>query len=219
MARYGNNKPYMWFNSGVNAWRHNLYSLPIECRNWFQHLSQFVNSLLDKNMANSNPYSKWTSASLCLPKPSPPIFRFTVDLQAINKFTIEHAYLMPNLKQELHKMSRSTSHTNFDLLHAYWQLPLHENSQELQCFTTHDGVYSPTRVFHGTPNDVARRKSALSAIFLPKPGENRLSLLEYLLLHLRSLKSYLKLSIIFIPYVWNTESNFILRNAYYLPSK
>jgi hypothetical protein len=35
---------------------------------------------------------------------------------------------------------------------GYWQIPLHEYSQDCQPFITPDGVYTPTRVLHGTRN-------------------------------------------------------------------
>ena len=159
----------------------------VKLRNYSQSqrdfLSQFVNSLLDKNMAYPNPYSAWASAPLCVPKPGPSNFLFTVDLRPVNKFTIKHAYPMPNLEQELHKLSGSKCYANFDLSQAYWQLSLHENSQECQSFITPDGVYSPTRVLHGTANAVAHLQSALAAIFLPELGKNLLSWLDDLLLY------------------------------------
>ncbi len=46
----------------------------------------------------------------------------------------------------------------------YWQLPLHKDSQALQSFLTPEGVYTPTRVMHGTTNAVAHLQSSLTEL-------------------------------------------------------
>jgi RNase H-like domain found in reverse transcriptase/Reverse transcriptase (RNA-dependent DNA polymerase) len=57
---------------------------------------------------------------------------------------------MPNMEDE--SLSGSKYFSTLDLVQGYWQLPLHEDSQECQSILTPDGVYTPTRVQLGTTN-------------------------------------------------------------------
>jgi hypothetical protein len=59
---------------------------------------------------------------------------------------------MPNMEDELASLAGSKFFATLDLMQGYWQLPLHEDSQECQSVITPDGVYTPTRVQHGTTN-------------------------------------------------------------------
>lgn len=120
-----------------------------------EFLSKFVSDLLRHGMAYPNPTSPWACAPHLFPKPGA-LFLFTVDLRPINKYTVRHQFSMPNLEQELTKLSDSRYFGTFDLSHGYWQLPLERKSQELQSFITPDGIYSPTRVLHGTTNAVSQ---------------------------------------------------------------
>lgn len=104
--------------------------------------------------------SAWAAASLLVPKPGPEKFRFTVYLRPVNKFTIEHYFPMPNIGQELTLLVGSKYFASFDLSHGYWQLPLDKASVPLQSFITPEGIYSPTRVLHGTMNAVTHLQSA-----------------------------------------------------------
>ncbi len=101
-------------------------------------------------MVYENPSSRWASAPLLVPKPGLTKFRFTVDLRSVNKYTEKHAFPMPVLEHELHKLAPSQRYANFDLSQAYWQLPLDRGSQECQSFITPLGYLRRTRVLHGT---------------------------------------------------------------------
>ena len=78
----------------------------------------------------------------------------------MNKQTVKHQFPMPNLEHELGKLSESHFFATFDLSNGYWQLQLDESSQASQSFITADGIYSPTRVMHGTTNAVTHLQSA-----------------------------------------------------------
>lgn len=63
-------------------------------------MKDFVNRLAKASVAYSNPTTKRARALFIVPKPGNARFRFTVDLFAINQFTIHHHYPMPLLKNE-----------------------------------------------------------------------------------------------------------------------
>eukprot|EP00171_Calliarthron_tuberculosum_P002705 IDg2705t1 len=69
-------------------------------------------------------------------------------MRAVNHLTDKHAFPMPNVEHELHKLAKAVCYSNFDFSHAYWQLPLAKESQECQSFITPFGVFTPTRVLH-----------------------------------------------------------------------
>lgn len=139
----------------------------VRLRNYSQDqrrfLSKFVTTLVQCKMAYFNPTSSWACAPLLVPKPGAAQFRFTVDLRLVNRFTVKHQFPMPNLEQELTRLGGARYFARWDLSHCYWQLPLDKTSQECQSFITPDGIFSPTRVLHGTTNAVLFLQSTLAA--------------------------------------------------------
>jgi len=148
-----------------------------------EFLTNFVADLVRNGMAYANPTSRWACAPLLVHKQGTARFRFTVDLRPINKYTVRHHFPMPNLEQELSKLAGSRFFATFDLSNGYWQLPLDRRSQELQSFVTPDGVFTPTRVLHGTSNAVTHLQSALVGILPSKLRQHLLFWLDDILLH------------------------------------
>jgi RNase H-like domain found in reverse transcriptase/Reverse transcriptase (RNA-dependent DNA polymerase) len=68
---------------------------------------------------------------------------------------------MPNLQDELHDLHGSEVLATLDFYQGYWQIPLHKDSQDCQSFITPNGVYTPTRVLHGTRNATQHLQSVL----------------------------------------------------------
>lgn len=114
----------------------------------------FGKQLEEAGMAYFNPSVTWAGAPLLVPKSGPALFRFTVGLRPVNHFTVRHQFPMPNFKQKLSKLSSFHYFAVFDLFHGYWQLLLSTCSQECQSLIAPDGIYTPTRVLHGTMNAV-----------------------------------------------------------------
>ena len=53
---------------------------------------------------------------------------------------------------------------SFDLLKGYWQFPVHSESEPLQAFATHDGLYQFTRVVMGSRNSAAHFQRIMQEI-------------------------------------------------------
>jgi hypothetical protein len=68
---------------------------------------------------------------------------------------------MPNLQDDLHDFYGSEVFATLDFCQGYWQIPLHKDSKDCQSFITPDGVYTPTRVLHGTRNSTQHLQSVL----------------------------------------------------------
>jgi hypothetical protein len=105
--------------------------------------------------------SRWASPPRILPKSGPEKFRFTLDLRYPNSQAEQVSWPMPNMEDELAFLAGSKYFSTLDLMKGYWHLPLHEESQECQSIITPDGVYTPTRVQHGTTNATVHMQSIM----------------------------------------------------------
>jgi hypothetical protein len=68
---------------------------------------------------------------------------------------------MTDHQHELNDLHGSEVFATLDFCQVYWQISLHKDSQDCQSFITPDGVYTPTRVLHGTTNATQHLKSVL----------------------------------------------------------
>jgi Reverse transcriptase (RNA-dependent DNA polymerase) len=112
-----------------------------------------IRELEELGLVYKNTGAEWASPPLILPKPGPDQYRMSVDLRVPNASKEPTAWPMPNLQDELHDLHGSEVFVTLDFCQGYWQIPLHNNSQDCQSFISQDGVYTPTRVLHGTRND------------------------------------------------------------------
>jgi hypothetical protein len=108
-----------------------------------------------------NTGAEWESPPLILPKPGPDQYQMTLDLRVPNASMNPTAWPMPNLQDELHDLHGSEIFATLDFCQEYWQKPLHKDSQDCQSFITPDGVYTPTRILHGTRNATQHLQSVL----------------------------------------------------------
>jgi hypothetical protein len=120
-----------------------------------------VRELEELGLMYKNTEAEWASPPLILPKPGPDQYRMTVDLRVPNESTKPTAWPMLNLQYELHDLHGSEVFATLDFCQGYWQIPLHKDSQDCQSFITPVGVYTPTRVLHGTRNSTQHLQSVL----------------------------------------------------------
>lgn len=153
------------------------------CPMRIRFLTNTVTTLVECGTAYENPTSPWASAPLLVPKPGPTKFRFTTDLRSVNHFTVAYQYPMPNTEQEIFKVSGSKYFANVDFCQKYWQLALDPDSQPTQSFITPDGIYSPTRVMHGTTNAVMHLQSSIESKLPPSLRPHILLWLDDVLQH------------------------------------
>lgn len=90
-----------------------------------------------------------------------------MDLPPVNNYTAPHQYPLPVIEHDLKKLATSSHFATFDLSYGYWQLSLDKESQEFQFFVTPDGIFTPTRVLHGTTNSVAQMQLAIQHTLPP----------------------------------------------------
>jgi Reverse transcriptase (RNA-dependent DNA polymerase) len=117
-----------------------------------QSLAAKMADMEQLGLAKKNLASRCESPPIILPKAGPEKFRFTLDLRYPDSQAEQVSWPMPNMEEELASLAGSKYLATLGLMQGYWQLPLHEDSQECQSIITPDGVYTPTRVQHGTTN-------------------------------------------------------------------
>jgi RNase H-like domain found in reverse transcriptase/Reverse transcriptase (RNA-dependent DNA polymerase) len=112
--------------------------------------------------------SRWTIPPLILPKAGPEKFRFTLHLRYNNSQAEQVSWPVQNMEDELTSLAGSKYFVTLDLMQGYWQLPLHEDSQECQSIITPDGVYTSTRVQYGTTNATVHMQSIMEDLMHDK---------------------------------------------------
>lgn len=117
-----------------------------------------------------NPTATWASPPHIVPKAGPDQFRFTVDLRVVNASTVPRKWPTPNLADVMQNFAGSDRFGIFDAIHGYWQLELEEGSRDCQSIITPFGVYTPTRVLHGTTNATVHMQSGIEGILDPVRG-------------------------------------------------
>jgi Reverse transcriptase (RNA-dependent DNA polymerase) len=120
-----------------------------------------IHELEELVLVYKNTGAEWASPPLILPKPGTDQYRMTVDLLVPVASTKPTAWPMFNLQDELHDLHDSQVFATLDFCQGYWQIHLHKDSQDCQSFITPDGVYTPTRVLHGTRNATQHLHSVL----------------------------------------------------------
>jgi Reverse transcriptase (RNA-dependent DNA polymerase) len=117
--------------------------------------------LEELGLVYKNTGAEWASPPLILSKPGLDQYRMTVNLRAPNAWTKPTSWPIPNLQDGLQNLHGSEVFATLDFCQGYWQIPLHEDSQDCQSFITPDEVYTPTCVLHGTRNATQHLQSVL----------------------------------------------------------
>jgi hypothetical protein len=89
--------------------------------------------------------SPYVSSVLLVPKPGGK-FRFVVDYRQLNKYVKEDTYPLPRVDEALSALHGATVFSSFDLVTAFWQVPLDAQSREYTAFRTPEGCYQYTRL-------------------------------------------------------------------------
>jgi hypothetical protein len=153
-------------------------------------MSDKIRELEELGFLYKNTRAEWESPPINLPKPRPDQYRMTVYLRVPNASTKPTARTMPSLQDNLHDLYGSEVFAMLDFCQGNWQIPLHKDSQNCQSFITPNGVYTPTRVLHGTRNDTQHLQSVL-AVVMDDIKSNIKVWLNYCLLHKKTEDDFL----------------------------
>ena len=84
--------------------------------------------------------SPWSS-SVVLVRKRDGTLRFCVDYRVLNSVTKPDVFPLPRINDLLDQLGKSKYYTTLDLVSGYWQIRVHDNSQEKTVFATHQGLY------------------------------------------------------------------------------
>jgi len=130
-----------------------------------EYMDSFSDKILEYGFGKINTNAKWVSAPVIVPKAGPSKFRMTFDYRPVNAVTNQTVWPMPHIESELSDMAGSTCFASIDFPSGYWQLPLHEDSQEYLSFATANRIIQPTRCTQGAKNCTANFQSKVEPLF------------------------------------------------------
>ena len=84
--------------------------------------------------------SPWSSPVMLVSKKDGTL-RFCVDYRVLNSNTKPDLFLLPRIDDLLDQLGKARFFTTLDLASGYWQIKVHENSQQKTAFITHQGLY------------------------------------------------------------------------------
>lgn len=145
-------------------------------------ISKTIKELEAVGAVYKNASSKWASPALAVPKPGSSKMRFTVDLRGPNAQTVPIQPSMPHLESILQSTEGSVCFAQIDMAHAYWQLPLAKDSQEMLSIQTPLVVYSSNRLLQGI-TDAGNHFQAVTQDALQGRVTNLLQWLDDFLIH------------------------------------
>ena len=175
-------------------------------------LGKKATELENLGLVRKNTQSAWASAPLIAPKGGPEGFRFAVDLRHVNSQTAPHIWPMPDLETATQELQNDACYATIDLCQGYWQLALHENSQELRSFVAPTGAHSPARAMQGAINAVAFFQSSSQRVLRPQ-REEILQWIDDLLARCKTPEELLAALGSFFPCARNWALSFTLGNA------
>jgi hypothetical protein len=97
-------------------------------------------------------------------------FRMVVDLTRLNDYVIKAPHPLPRLDQITFVLKDCLWFGKLDITQAYWQIPLHHNSQEYCAFLTQYGAFKPTRILMGSKNSASYFQSVIETIIAKAEG-------------------------------------------------
>ena len=110
-----------------------------------------------------DPHATWNSPLVIVRKGNGGL-RLCNNFIQLNKRTVAEPYIMTNTTELLNKVAGAKFITRLDMRAAYWQVPLHPDSQKFTSFQTPFGVYSYLRMPMGLVNSSATLQRLMDRI-------------------------------------------------------
>lgn len=155
-------------------------------------LAEFNDSLEKLGWIFENPDSRWASPAFPVKKPgSTDEYRQTVDYRGANVELLPMAGAMPYVQTEVEHIRGAQHFGLLDFIKGYWQLPLHEFSQEVLSYITHRKIYTPRRVPQGCCDPALYFQGVMERCFAELLQKHLLIWIDDLLLYAKDIDTYL----------------------------
>jgi hypothetical protein len=113
--------------------------------------------------------SRWVSRMVTVPKASGDV-RICQDLRDVNKFVVPEKQPIPTLEDVTEDMAGSKVFSELDVLKAFHQIPVHEDSREIFTFSTPLGLMRLKRLSMGFTNASEILQRVMTGILSGLPG-------------------------------------------------
>ena len=137
-----------------------LRRLPLTLR---EEVSKELRRLEEIDVIEKIDSSSWIS-NLVVPRRPTGEIRLCVDLRDVNKAIIPDRYPLPSQEELMTEFCGSTIFSKLDLRKSYLKIPLHEDSNYLTAFITHDGVFQYKHMPYGLSCAPSAFQKILSSI-------------------------------------------------------
>jgi len=98
--------------------------------------------------------------------------RFVVDLRSLNEYLEIQCRASITVKDQMRFAKIGRWHLRTDLVEAYSQIPRHRGDRDLFAFSTHFGIYVPTRMIMGDPNAPGKFLEVVNILFKTVEGSS-----------------------------------------------
>lgn len=113
--------------------------------------------------------------------------RMCVDYRMLNSVTVKERYPMPNIEDEISRLSGQAYFVTLDLTSGYYQVPLSEDSRPLTSFVTPDGQYEFNRMPFGLANAPAVFQRMMHKVLGPARYDGATSYIDDVLVYGRNI--------------------------------
>ena len=122
--------------------------------------------------------SPWSSNIVLVWKPWSKKWRVCSDFRWINSLTKKDAYPLPRIDETLEMLEGAVCFVSLDLVHRYWQVPIHHDDKEKTAFYTHMGMYQFRVLPMGVCNGGATFERLMETVLRGLLGERALVYLD-----------------------------------------
>ncbi|UYV74608.1 hypothetical protein LAZ67_12000262 [Cordylochernes scorpioides] len=167
----------------VRPYRHSLRDRDL--------INQQIEQLLKYGLIKpaSSPYSAPVTLA---PKKGEGRVRLCIDYRLLNRKIISDSFPIPLMEDIVQKVQGARVFSCFDILSAYWTIPLHPKDREMTCFSTSEGSYVWCRLPFGLKTAPAIFNRKLSAILQKYKLDNVTSYFYDILVFSENEESHLK---------------------------
>ena len=135
--------------------------------------------------------SATTSPALLVPKPGGK-WRFVVDYTQLNKVTASDAYSVPRIDEYFQSLGGNKYFSSFDLIDAFWSVPLAPESQNLTAFNCPDGLFHYLKMPQGIKQGPAIFSRFIDQVFGSLKWDVCITYIDDLIAYTRTFEAHMQ---------------------------
>ena len=157
-------------------------------------MDKHINSMLESGVIEEGEtHSNFNSPIFLVPKNTPNLFRFVVDMRLTNLETKDDLMEIPNLNHVLDRVGDNNIYSTFDLSQSFHQIEYTEESRHITAFMYKNKQYNFARMVMGMKTSSSHFCRAMQKLLAVLPIEHLAYFIDDLILFTRDVKSHLEL--------------------------